>query len=127
MFQPGLEKGEPVALLKEKYFTLFQEKSRLELSTAKLQRKTDQLLREHEILKTETKKANEMKSKLENLCRELQRENKRVKEESLRIAHEEQKKREEISGKFEKAIEDIRVKMDLDSEENNKRAEDNDM
>ncbi|KAK9711030.1 hypothetical protein K7432_008079 [Basidiobolus ranarum] len=69
-----------------------------------------------------------MKSKLENFYRELQQEyTSQSREESSRIAHEEQKKREQISGKFEKAIEDIRVKMDLDSEENKKRVEDNNM
>ncbi|ORX91509.1 hypothetical protein K493DRAFT_355521 [Basidiobolus meristosporus CBS 931.73] len=121
----GSQEGSPFSALKDKYLTLFQAKFRLEQDQAKIHRKADLIGRERDSVKADLSKVSELKGKLENLCRELQRENKRIKEESLRIAQEEQSKRMEISGKFESAIQEIRVKMDQDSEENRKRAEEN--
>ncbi|ORX90926.1 hypothetical protein K493DRAFT_54907 [Basidiobolus meristosporus CBS 931.73] len=121
----GSQEGSSFSALKDKYLTLFQAKFRLEQDQAKIHRKADLIGRERDSVKADLSKVSELKGKLENLCRELQRENKRIKEESLRIAQEEQSKRMEISGKFESAIQEIRVKMDQDSEENRKRAEEN--
>jgi len=42
-----------------------------------------------------------VKEKLESLCRELQKQNKLVKEESIQRLEDEEKKRKEISNKFQ--------------------------
>ena len=51
------------------------------------------------------------------LCRELQRQNKSVMDDSKRIAREEHNKRQELSDKFHATIQDVTVKLDSQSEE----------
>uniref|UniRef100_K3X4A8 Alpha-taxilin n=1 Tax=Globisporangium ultimum (strain ATCC 200006 / CBS 805.95 / DAOM BR144) TaxID=431595 RepID=K3X4A8_GLOUD len=60
---------------------------------------------------TELVKTNATKSKLEQLCRELQKQNKLI-SESRRIADEEDQKRRELSTQFQKTIEEVSAKMD---------------
>lgn len=59
------------------------------------------MIREKDQLQTEHSKAILAKSKLESLCRELQRHNKLVKDESLVRAKEEEEKRKEVTNKFQ--------------------------
>ena len=59
------------------------------------------MIREKDQLQTEHSKAILAKSKLESLCRELQRHNKLVKDESLARAKEEEEKRKEVTNKFQ--------------------------
>ncbi|ETN24342.1 hypothetical protein F442_00794 [Phytophthora nicotianae P10297] len=61
---------------------------------------------------TELVKTNTSKVKLEQLCRELQKQNKLIVSESRRIADEEDQKRRELSAQFQKTIEDVSAKMD---------------
>ncbi|OWZ09255.1 hypothetical protein PHMEG_00018071 [Phytophthora megakarya] len=61
---------------------------------------------------TELVKTNTSKAKLEQLCRELQKQNKLIVTESRRIADEEDQKRRDLSAQFQKTIEDVSVKMD---------------
>ena len=66
---------------------------------------------------TEQIKATAMKTKLETLCRELQRQNKQVFEDSKRVAAEEQQKRQDLSKKFHTTIKEITTKMEEQGEE----------
>ena len=52
-----------------------------------------------------------MNAKLESLCRELQKENKRQKEESRRSLEAELARREELSAKFTEALAEMRAKL----------------
>ena len=67
------------------------------------------MIREKDQLQTEHSKAILAKSKLESLCRELQRHNKLVKDESLARAKEEEEKRKEVTNKFQVCLEICRV------------------
>jgi chromosome segregation ATPase len=58
------------------------------------------------------------KSKLESLCRELQKRNKEVQEESRVQARDEEEKRREIAEKFQNTIDDITVRMQEHHEKN---------
>ncbi|KAG9293690.1 hypothetical protein G9A89_019027 [Geosiphon pyriformis] len=113
--------------IQQRYMELFQDMKRLERDHAKMKKRNEQLQKEKDSIKSDLSKANSMKHKLENLCRELQKENKRIKEESKRLASTEQQKREELSSKFESTIWEIKSKMDEDTDEKKKRAEDNEM
>ncbi|KAI9098678.1 myosin-like coiled-coil protein-domain-containing protein [Phlyctochytrium arcticum] len=114
-------------LIQSKYIELFQETKRLEREHAKVKRKIDQSTRERDTAKSDLAKLTTRHNKLETLCRELQKENKRVKEESKRLAISEQQKREELSSKFESTIWEIKSKMEEDGDEKRRRAEDNEM
>ncbi|KAG1706530.1 hypothetical protein DVH05_001679 [Phytophthora capsici] len=61
---------------------------------------------------TELVKTNTSKGKLEQLCRELQKQNKLIVSESRRIADEEDQKRRDLSSQFQKTIEEVSAKMD---------------
>ncbi|RMX66922.1 hypothetical protein DD238_000937 [Peronospora effusa] len=61
---------------------------------------------------TELVKTTTSKTKLEQLCRELQKQNKLIVSESRRIADEEDQKRRDLSAQFQKTIEEVSAKMD---------------
>lgn len=104
-----------VTLLQRKYTNLFQDMQRLEREHARQRAKSEKFTKEFSSSKIELNKALNMKHKLETLCRELQKENKRVKEDSKRLAQSEQQKRVELNNKFETTILEIKTKMDEDS------------
>lgn len=58
-----------------------------------------------------------MKGKLEVLCRELQKQNKTIMEDSKRTAEDEQQKRQELSKKFHDTITQVTTKMEEQGEE----------
>ena len=62
-----------------KYTELLHEMKRLERDHAKSRKRADQLQKEKDQSRSEMQKAVSMKHKLETLCRELQKENKRIK------------------------------------------------
>ncbi|KAI8920151.1 myosin-like coiled-coil protein-domain-containing protein [Powellomyces hirtus] len=105
----------------------FQEHKRLERDYGKMKRKLEQANKEKDSSKAECSKVNAQKQKMETLCRELQKENKRITEEHRRLSAFEQRKRDELSTKFESTIWEIKSKMEEDSDERRRRTEDNEM
>ncbi|KAF8464613.1 Taxilin family [Kalaharituber pfeilii] len=89
---------------------------RLERDHTKARKRADQLQKEKDQSRTEMNKAVSLKSKLETLCRELQKENKRIKDESKKLAQTEQAKREELSNKFEGIIFEIKSRMEEEND-----------
>lgn len=71
------------------------------------ERQVRQLSREKEQLQGECNRALLAKSKLEGLCRELQRQGKLIKEECMLRIREEEEKRKEVAGKFQATLMDI--------------------
>ncbi|OLL24898.1 Alpha-taxilin [Neolecta irregularis DAH-3] len=101
-----------INILQQKYTELFQDMKKLEQIHLRSRQKTDLLQKGKDSAKSEVAKANNVRVKLETLCRELQKENKRIKDESKRLARDEQAKREELSLKFESTIHEIKNKME---------------
>ena len=64
---------------------------------------------------------NTVKGKLEELSRELQRQNKLIQDESKRSAVEEASRREELSAKFQDAVGDIHTRLASQSDEHSKQ------
>ncbi|XP_078618219.1 beta-taxilin-like isoform X9 [Branchiostoma floridae x Branchiostoma japonicum] len=89
------------------------------------QRMQAQVMREKEKLQAEHSKALLARSKLESLCRELQRHNKAIKEESQRKMKEEEEKRREISSKFQTTLGEISTQMDDNRDRSLKMKEEN--
>lgn len=110
--------------LSNRYTNLLHENKKFERELILLKRRCDQLAKEKDTLCLELTKANTMKQKLEGLCRELQKQNKVVMEDSKRITHEEHKKREDMTKKFQMTMREITTKME---EQGDKQAKDNDM
>ncbi|KAF3937623.1 Gamma-taxilin [Dactylella cylindrospora] len=111
-----------VEAIQQKYSELFQEMKKLERDYNRARRRADQLQKEKDHNRSELTKANNMKNKLEQLCRELQKENRRVKDESKIKEQSEKDKREELSTKFENTIWEIKNRMEEDTENANSKA-----
>lgn len=116
---------EKLAALCKKYADLHEEHRALNSTVKQLQRKLSVTTREKDQLQTEHTKAVMAKSKLEGLCRELQKHNQVIRQESLQRAREEDEKRKEISGKFQTTIGEIQQQMQDHHERNTKLREEN--
>lgn len=65
--------------VQKKYAELLADMKKLDRDYAKSKKKADQLQKEQERSKSEASKSNTMRDKLEKLCRELTKENKKMK------------------------------------------------
>ncbi|KAK3098845.1 hypothetical protein FSP39_023637 [Pinctada imbricata] len=116
---------EKLAALCKKYADLHEEHRVVQGTLKQTQRKLTVVTREKDQLQTEHTKAVMAKSKLEGLCRELQKHNQVIRQESLQRAREEDEKRKEISSKFQTTISDIQQQMTEHHERNIKLREEN--
>ncbi|XP_048391871.2 beta-taxilin [Stegostoma tigrinum] len=108
-----------------KYAELLEEYRGEQKQRKLLQRKLDHQSREKDQLQSEHSRAVLARSKLESLCRELQRHNKTLKEESLLRAREEEEKRKEVTKHFQDTLMDIQAQIDQHSQRNVKLCEEN--
>lgn len=134
-------------LFTEKYVELLEE-NKSTLSNLKVHEKHIQILqREKEQLKTDNGKSLLARSRLEELCRELQRQNKIVKgafwlnwvihasnfiikiffcvEESIVRLREEEERRKEVSSKFQTTLAEVSTLLQQNNEKNQKLREEN--
>ncbi|XP_052811894.1 alpha-taxilin-like isoform X3 [Mya arenaria] len=116
---------EKLAALCKKYADLHEDHRILQSSYKQTQRKLTVTSREKDQLQTEHTKAVMAKSKLESLCRELQKHNQTIRQESLQRAKEEDEKRKEISQKFQTTIGEIQTQMQENHERNKQLREEN--
>ncbi|XP_072369820.1 beta-taxilin isoform X2 [Scyliorhinus torazame] len=108
-----------------KYAELLEEHRGEQKQRKTLQRKLTQLGKEKDHLQSEHSRAVLARSKLESLCRELQRHNKTLKEESLQRARVEEEKRKDVTKHFQDTLLDIQSQIDQHSQRNFKLCEEN--
>ncbi|KAK7904214.1 hypothetical protein WMY93_016821 [Mugilogobius chulae] len=90
-----------------------------------LQKKLLQVLKEKEQLQGEHSRAVLARSKLESLCRELQRHNKTLKEETLQRCREDDLKRKEITSHFQGTLTEIQAQIEEHSGRNTRLLQEN--
>ena len=90
-----------------------------------LQRSLEAAQRDKDNLTNELSRTNAVKSKLETLCKELQKQNKNVLEQSKQISTDEQRKRQELSEKFSETIKDVQNKIANHDEDRVKQDQEN--
>uniref|UniRef100_A0A3P9AD12 Taxilin beta b n=1 Tax=Esox lucius TaxID=8010 RepID=A0A3P9AD12_ESOLU len=90
-----------------------------------LQKKLLQVMKEKDQLQSEHSRAVLARSKLESLCRELQRHNKTLKEETLQRCREDDLKRKEITTHFQSTLTDIQAQIEEHSTRNTKLCQEN--
>ncbi|XP_015241070.1 PREDICTED: beta-taxilin-like [Cyprinodon variegatus] len=90
-----------------------------------LQKKLLQVMKEKDQLQSEHSRAVLARSKLESLCRELQRHNKTLKEETLQRCREDDLKRKEITTHFQGTLTDIQAQIEEHSSRNTKLCQEN--
>ncbi|XP_006885003.1 PREDICTED: beta-taxilin [Elephantulus edwardii] len=116
---------EKLDVLFKKYAELVEEHRTEQKKLKLLQKKQVQVLKEKDQLQSEHSRAILARSKLEGLCRELQRHNKTLKEETLQRARDEEEKRKEITSHFQSTLTDIQAQIEQQSERNMKLCEEN--
>ncbi|XP_012727763.2 taxilin beta b [Fundulus heteroclitus] len=90
-----------------------------------LQKKLLQVMKEKDQLQSEHSRAVLARSKLEGLCRELQRHNKTLKEETLQRCREDDLKRKEITTHFQGTLTEIQAQIEEHSSRNTKLCQEN--
>ncbi|XP_042524460.1 beta-taxilin [Dipodomys spectabilis] len=116
---------EKLEVLFKKYAELLDEHRTEQKKLKLLQKKLVQTQKEKDQLQSEHSRAILARSKLESLCRELQRHNKTLKEETLQRAREEEEKRKEITSHFQTTLTDIQAQIEQQSERNMKLCQEN--
>ncbi|PWA32808.1 hypothetical protein CCH79_00018054, partial [Gambusia affinis] len=116
---------EKLAALCKKYADLLEESRCMQKQLKALQKKQSQIVKEKIHLQGEHSKAILARSKLESLCRELQRHNKTLKEENGQRSREYEEQRKEAMLHFQMTLGDIEVQMEQHSSHNAKLRQEN--
>ncbi|XP_029281935.1 gamma-taxilin [Cottoperca gobio] len=116
---------EKLAALCKKYADLLEESRCMQKRLKALQKKQSQIVKEKIHLQGEHSKAILARSKLESLCRELQRHNKTLKDENAQRSREYEEQRKEAMLHFQMTLSDIEVQMEQHSSHNTKLRQEN--
>ncbi|XP_018605599.2 gamma-taxilin isoform X1 [Scleropages formosus] len=116
---------EKLAALCKKYADLLEESRSMQKQMKGLQKKQSQIIKEKIHLQGEHSKAILARSKLESLCRELQRHNKTLKEENMQRAREYDERRKEATLHFQMTLNEIEAQMEQHSVHNGKLRQEN--
>jgi hypothetical protein len=120
--------GTPEEKMKEVYSRfqqLVKEYKKQEKRNIETLKKVSEVTRQKDSVQNELTRTTAAKTKLEGLCREMQRQNKGIQEESRQRAYEEEKKRQEVSAKFQDTIDDVAGKLQEHYERNQELKEEN--
>lgn len=104
--------------LAAKYVEVYENHRALDSKSKQQEKVVIQAVREKDQLQSEHNRLVLAKSRLENLCRELQRQNKVVKEESLSRLKEEEAKRRDIATRFQGTLNEILQLVSTNQETN---------
>ncbi|CAK8671920.1 unnamed protein product [Clavelina lepadiformis] len=102
---------EKIAALCKKYADLLDQQKILQKQLRLSQRKQSQTQQERDQFQTESNKANSARTKLESLCRELQKRNKAIKEEQRQKSLEEVTLRQEMAAEFQTTLNRLQNQM----------------
>ncbi|KAI4882106.1 hypothetical protein NFI96_000105 [Prochilodus magdalenae] len=116
---------EKVETVLKKYAELLQEQRGEQRELKLLQKRQGLLVKQKDQLQFEHSRAILARSKLESLCRELQRHNRTLKEDMLQRCREDEKKRTEITTHFQSTLVDIQAQIEHHSNRNNKLCQEN--
>lgn len=116
---------EKLAGLCKKYAELLGVHRDTQKQVRALQKKQNEVVQEKDTLRNEHSKAILARSKLESLCKELQKHNRSLKEDGVQRARLEEEKRKEVTSHFQLTLNDIQVQMEQHNERNASLRQDN--
>ncbi|XP_074179299.1 gamma-taxilin-like isoform X2 [Rhinolophus sinicus] len=116
---------EKLAALCKKYADLLEDSRNVQRQMKILQKKQAQIVKEKVHFQSEHSKAALARSKLESLCRELQRHNKTLKEENMQQAREEEESRKKATSHFQFTLNEIQVQLEQHEIHNTKLQQEN--
>ena len=118
--------GEDRSKLQERCLAQALELKEKDSALLQARRRTETLQKESGTFAEALKREGAARAKLENLCRELQKQNKRVAEESRRLAEEDCAQRSAISARFESGLNDITERLEQQGNDRIKALTEND-
>ncbi|XP_064098453.1 gamma-taxilin-like isoform X1 [Macrobrachium nipponense] len=121
----ALSPEEQIATVMSKYCELVENNRQLQSTVKQIQKQVENVQREKEYMETEHSKVVLTKSRLESLCRELQKQNKLIKDENVSRLKEEEERRKEVALKFNTTLSEISNLMKENSEKNTKLRDEN--
>lgn len=121
----ALPADQQVSTLLSKYAELADDNRRLQGSVKAVERQVQVLQKEKDQMESEHTKVILTKSRLESLCRELQRQNKVIKDENLTRLREEEERRKEVSAKFNNTLSEISNLMKENADKNSQLRDEN--
>ncbi|XP_041127970.1 gamma-taxilin-like isoform X2 [Polyodon spathula] len=116
---------EKLAALCKKYADLLEASRTVQKQMKLLQKNQAQIVKEKIHLQSEHSKSILARSKLESLCRELQRHNKTLKEENMQRAREDEERRKEATAHFQMTLNEIQAQMEQHNIHNTKLRQEN--
>ncbi|XP_042208836.1 gamma-taxilin-like isoform X3 [Homarus americanus] len=121
----ALPPEQQMSTLLSKYAELADNNKRLQGSVKSIERQVQVLHKEKDQMESEHTKVILTKSRLESLCRELQRQNKVIKDENLTRLREEEERRKEVSAKFNTTLSEISNLMKENADKNTQLRDEN--
>ncbi|XP_056150653.1 beta-taxilin-like isoform X2 [Lampris incognitus] len=125
----GLDKlsspDEKLEALVKMYVELAEVRHMDERKLCDLQQKLSCLSRDQEQLQTECHRGLLARRELEELCQDLHKHNRTLKEETLRRRREDEEKRQEITSHFQKTLTEIQAQIEQHSSRNTKLYQEN--
>merc|ERR1711915_48951 len=121
----ALSPEEQIATVMSKYCELVENNRQLQSTVKQIQKQVENVQREKEYMEAEHSKVVLTKSRLESLCRELQKQNKLIKDENVSRLKEEEERRKEVALKFNTTLSEISNLMKENSEKNTKLRDEN--
>ncbi|XP_053695561.1 alpha-taxilin [Sabethes cyaneus] len=121
----GMSLDEKFNLVQKRLVEAEKENKRLQTLHKQYERSLEASKKERENMILEHNKVAMTKTKLEQLCRELQKQNRMIKDDSLTKIKEEEEKRKETQAKFQKSLNEIQAVMNENNEKNLQLKEDN--
>lgn len=115
-FYPTVE--ERLDLICQKHVMAAEENRKLHFYIKQAEKRYNYLNKEKEQLQTEYNKMVVVKVKLENLCRELQKQNKVIRDDSTQKIRELKRSRKETHNKFQATLSEISAMVQKDCEKN---------
>ncbi|CAG0880970.1 unnamed protein product [Darwinula stevensoni] len=116
---------EKIEALCKKFAESQDEVRRLNVVMKQNERQLQTVCREKEHVQSEHSKAVLARTRLEGLCRELQKQNRAIKDESLLKVREEEERRKEVSAKFQSTLTEISHLLQENNQKNSRLQEEN--
>uniref|UniRef100_A0A0V0J6N9 Alpha-taxilin n=2 Tax=Schistocephalus solidus TaxID=70667 RepID=A0A0V0J6N9_SCHSO len=102
---------EKLIVLHRSYVKLQSENEEGQLKAKQADKRVLSILGERDKFQNELARVLQQKEKLESLCRELQKQNHQIKEESMQMAESEDKQRKAVADRFQASILDIQKQL----------------
>ncbi|XP_045482231.1 alpha-taxilin [Harmonia axyridis] len=120
-----LSDAEKVAVVEKKYIELYNELRTYEVEHQEVIAKYQLLSKEKDHISNELARSMDIRTRLESVCRELQKQNKTIKEENALKLKLEEDRRKEVTSQFQRTLNDINAMMDENQITNMKLQDDN--